>query len=755
MALGPLQKLKPTNRVQQYIFRIVMYLALLGCLFMFIRLFHEQRKRNDAAASKESLLTKKLVLPLEKIKASFYFCERPQAVLPAEIDEKCLKDSSQDMRIESFRANSTRIPKVKDSLGKEVDANWVKVIFEFDEKDLEWIKKKPHFVLILPRNVHRGTFVRTSEGFTKQYGFAADTTFSISQDELLNSGQIELRMRTFEKLNFFGPADVPGVLALPENVRDYSGLIWMQKEAGNLTRQLQLGIPLVLSAVAIVLDHSDVMSYLALYGATRAIHDYLGFKMDSGVPLTWYEEYLYQMSCGFGLAFLVLFTASIVGINVRGIKVAHRWLFVLSMGGLFALGGKLDQSFSTTSDLWGDSLSILACFLVIIYAAVDRLRNPPNPVTKASQAESYSGVSVALTVTRLAILCAAFSIHGYVNIKDLAGFLLKESSLKSPLDWKTMILLPALMTAALLEVGSTAKKMLNFGQEMAAKAIIEQELNVGREVQSRMLPKLKTATDSWMWRATYLPAEALAGDWFDIRELAFSDGRTLLAACVADVTGHGVGSSLATSVICSHWGLWCESLRAGDFPERPDVKEDLLRRAPLSIHMGLKALRENENCTAIFALFDPTRSEMTFCSAGHPGIFCLGPKTFRYFTTQGERLGSDVLDETKWNAKTERLNGDELIVLYSDGVVPLRATVSSWAAQIKRKVVSGDLKTPETNLVKQLRLNKSGFRESPDLVDDMTLVMVRRNPASLPLPEVIPENPPVAVAGAPEFSESA
>jgi len=118
----------------------------------------------------------------------------------------------------------------------------------------------------------------TTDGFTKQFGFAADTTFSLTRDDLLNSRKIELRMRLYGGLTFFGPADVPAVLARPEKVRDYSGLIWMQKEAANLSRQFQLGIPVVLAAIAIVLDHSVVMSYLALYGASRAIHDFSGFQ---------------------------------------------------------------------------------------------------------------------------------------------------------------------------------------------------------------------------------------------------------------------------------------------------------------------------------------------------------------------------------------------------------------------------------------------------------------------------------------------
>ncbi|MFZ9520771.1 MAG: PP2C family protein-serine/threonine phosphatase [Silvanigrellaceae bacterium] len=754
MASGLLQKIIPNHRIQHHIFRGVLYVSLVLCLWMFIRLFNDQRVRNDASASREMLKESKFILNLSNIRTSFWHCENPEKVRPESL-ELCATDPAQNTTMDVFLANSTRIPELKNSLGKVSRANWVKMIIDIGETELEWLSNKSQVVLILPRNVHRATYVLTTDGYTKQFGFAADTTFSLTREDLLSSKKIEIRMRLFDGLVFFGPADVPAVLSRPEKVRDYSGLIWMQKEAANLSRQFQLGIPVVLAAIAIVLDHSIVMSYLALYGASRAIHDFLGFKIDGGIQLSPVENILYLMSCGFGFAFLVLFTATIVGLNVRRIKLAHRWLFVCIMGGLFGLGGKLDPSFSTTSDLWGDSLSIAASFCVIFYAGYERFRHPPTAETKASNPESYSRLSVALVVTRLALVCAAFSIHGWVNVRDLVGILTKDASLKSPLDWKIMILMPSLMTAALLEVGSTAKKMLTFGRDMAEKALIEQELNVGREVQARMLPKLKTTTDSWVWRATYLPAEALAGDWFDIRELKFSDGRTLLAACVADVTGHGVGSSLATSVICSHWGLWCEKLRNGEFPETPELKQEELRRAPHSIHMGLKALPQNENCTAIFALFDPIREEITFCSAGHPGIFCLGSKLFRYFTTQGERLGSDVLVESTWSAKTEKLTGDELIVLYSDGLVPLRATVSSWAAQIKRKVASGNIEIPEKLLVEQLRINKNGFRTAHDLVDDMTLVMVRRSKKSEAKTPGLPENSESDSGQMPEIAQTA
>jgi len=722
MASSILQKLLPNTKIQAHIFRAVLYLALLVCVVLFASQLNEQAKRNDVNATLEKLLNDGQARTLQNVQITYLLC--PKKI---ELDQsKCDREQSGKPVVhDTLLANITKIPKITPIVGEALQANWAVIRYNFTNEDYDWFRKSPSAVLALPRNIHTGTyFPLKGDNFHFAAGLGADTTFTFTRDDLLEMDHIEFWIG-LAGLPYFGPSDIPAHFVRPKELHRFLSLIGMQKEASILTRQLELGLPVVLAAIAIILDHSTVMSYLSLYAASRAIHDYIGFRMEAAVP-HYIEKKLYFISVGTGFAFLVLFTALIVGLNVRRIKLAHRWMFVCVMGGLFGIGEYIDPSFSTTSDLWGDSLAIFSCFLVILYAAYDRFKYPPSAETKASNPESYSRASVALVVTRLAIVCIAFAVHGWSNVRDLIGHS-TDSDLKSRLDWKSMILMPSLMTAALLEVGSTAKKMLNFGRDMATKALIEQELQVGREVQARMLPSLRTTTFAWHWRAMYMPAEALAGDWFDIRELNFADGRSLLVACVADVTGHGVGSSLATSVICSHWGLWCNRLLESGFPETSEEKHQAIKRAPYAIHSGLKALRENENCTAIFAIFDPVREEITFCSAGHPGILSIGQKSFRYFTTQGERLGGDVLGDLLWNAKTESLTGDELLVLYSDGVVPLRATVSSWAAQIKRKVTAGNVDRPELMLVKQLQSNKYGFADAPDLKDDMTLVMVRRN----------------------------
>jgi len=185
------------------------------------------------------------------------------------------------------------------------------------------------------------------------------------------------------------------------------------------------------------------------------------------------------------------------------------------------------------------------------------------------------GIWKKRTLLALSLMTTAFVFSNVLSVqKKLFTSFAGTVSLTDPLDWRHMMLMPALLTAGLLEVGSVAKRMQSFGQEMAHKALIEKELKVGHDVQARMLPEKKFKTTHWQWRATYHPAEALAGDWFDIREIEFAEGKKMLAVCLADVTGHGVGSSLSTSVICSHWSLWCQRLAVEPYPHLQVTRAD-------------------------------------------------------------------------------------------------------------------------------------------------------------------------------------
>jgi serine phosphatase RsbU (regulator of sigma subunit) len=88
-------------------------------------------------------------------------------------------------------------------------------------------------------------------------------------------------------------------------------------------------------------------------------------------------------------------------------------------------------------------------------------------------------------------------------------------------------------------------------------------------------------------------------------------------------------------------------------------------------------------------------------------------------------LGGELFGEAKWNPKTEILGADDLLVIYSDGIVPVGITVLSWAGQLKKKILGGETQF-EIALMKTLHENKRSFMKDPSNEDDMTLIMLRR-----------------------------
>lgn len=79
-----------------------------------------------------------------------------------------------------------------------------------------------------------------------------------------------------------------------------------------------------------------------------------------------------------------------------------------------------------------------------------------------------------------------------------------------------------------------------------------------------------------------------------------------------------------------------------------------------------------------------------------------------------------------WTSKTEALRADDLVVIYSDGIVPVGVTILSWASQLKKKILGGETGF-ELMLLKTLHQNKRMFMQDPTNEDDMTLILLRRN----------------------------
>jgi hypothetical protein len=707
--------------------RSALIIALATTVFIFSKILSHQKSTNDAQAALSALIDSGKILQLKSWKAVYYFCYYAKG---ATTSDSCHEDPLAGESKVIFPLQKFTNPVVNFEINSSKEskpANTVHLKYTLHEKEKSILSGSNEWTLLIPRNSQRASFLGSNMAGEADYGHISDSSFGVTLNQLKISDSLELIIN-YKTLPVYGPLDVSPALVHPNSTRDYTSIYSKQAGGAALSKQLLVGLPLVMGIVASVLDHSPTMLILALFGALRAVHTYFGFLSES-LPLAMHQEILSYFCLGASFALLMMFIEMLCGIRFRRIKRWHRIVFPALCGCLAVAGRWTTSNYSLKSTLVVDSLSS-ACgiFLIGIFLAlrIKASKKQTGAISSRLESQEEGTLSKSLFYGQLALTAAALAIHGSVNSFELVDQIDGTSAFTDPLDWRHMMLMPALLCAGLLEVGSVAKRMLSFGHEMAEKAVIERELKVGHDVQARMLPEKKHVDELWKWRAVYHPAEALAGDWFDIREIPFSDGRKLLAVCLADVTGHGVGSSLSTSVICSHWSLWCAGVGQQAFPEDKKTREEMLCTAPLRIHVGLSALRKNENCTAMVALIDPYSKEVSISSAGHPGAFLINPKGLRYMTTTGERLGGELVGEAKWNPKTDTMGDEDLLVIYSDGIVPVGVTVLSWAGKLKKKILEGEKKA-EIMLLKTLQENKLAFMKDPSNEDDMTLIMIRLN----------------------------
>ena len=117
----------------------------------------------------------------------------------------------------------------------------------------------------------------------------------------------------------------------------------------------------------------------------------------------------------------------------------------------------------------------------------------------------------------------------------------------------------------------------NFRMETRFIAI-RNELDIARQIQSALLPKLERAIAGLTIHARYAPAGSVAGDFYDV----LTDGQGL-GVLIADVSGHGVPAALLG---LNAEGCAAGTSRAGCQPRRGSgrTEPDTLRHVGKSIH---------------------------------------------------------------------------------------------------------------------------------------------------------------------------
>src|SRR5260370_29237 len=186
--------------------------------------------------------------------------------------------------------------------------------------------------------------------------------------------------------------------------------------------------------------------------------------------------------------------------------------------------------------------------------------------------------------------------------------------------------------------------------ELIEKQRMQQELQLGREIQSRLLPKPPSDAAGTQLASMALPCLEVGGDYYDFLELPNHD----LGVAIGDVSGKGVSAALIMSSLQA-------ALRVAA-PIEPDIAL-LIKRLNALIY---RSTHGRKYVTFFFGRYNPAAGELRYVNAGHNPPMLVADGIVRRLDSTARPIG--LLPENYASEATVTIAPGATLFLYTDGL---------------------------------------------------------------------------------------
>lgn len=248
-------------------------------------------------------------------------------------------------------------------------------------------------------------------------------------------------------------------------------------------------------------------------------------------------------------------------------------------------------------------------------------------------------------------------------------------------------------------------------RETIEKERLEEELNLAKSIQSRLLPERMPDLDGYDIDGLNLPSKQVGGDYYDI--IRISHEEYLFA--IADVSGKGMPAALLMS-----------NLQAGlhSLASEPYTLDQTTSKLNKLIHRNTSV----EKYITFFVMkLNLNSGEFQYVNAGHnpPYLFNGSPEPVS-LEDGGIILG--MMPEAPYQLGRGKLNPGELLVLFTDGVTE---AMNADEEEFSESGVISFFQN-QTHHFSSKKLNESLLnalntfsKEDPNLSDDITILTIR------------------------------
>ena len=245
--------------------------------------------------------------------------------------------------------------------------------------------------------------------------------------------------------------------------------------------------------------------------------------------------------------------------------------------------------------------------------------------------------------------------------------------------------------------------------EMIEKERMQRELQLGREIQSRLLPQAPSDVPGTELAAMTLPCFEVGGDYFDFLELPGGD----VGIAIGDVSGKGVSAALVMSSLQA-------ALRVAA-PIEPDIAM-LIARLNALIY---RSTRGKKYVTFFFGRYTPATGELRYVNAGHNPPMLIVDGEVRRLDSTGRPVG--LLPENRSAEAVVTLPPGATLFLYTDGLnEAANADDEELGMERLQSLVRGAASLEVDEIGPNVIAAVTAFEAGAHANDDKTIVVLRR-----------------------------
>ena len=238
----------------------------------------------------------------------------------------------------------------------------------------------------------------------------------------------------------------------------------------------------------------------------------------------------------------------------------------------------------------------------------------------------------------------------------------------------------------------------------------QSQLDVAQAIQQEMLPTRAPEIPGFDVAGRCIPAESVAGDYFDF----FPMSSSLWGVLIGDVCGHGLGPAL--HMIATRGALRALMNTFGD-------TATITTRTNEIVHQDT---RNGRFVTLMFLMLDTDQKTLHYSSAGHPGYLLDAAGNVRQ-TLVSDQPPLGISEDQDYATYEAPLSHGDVVVLVTDGITETRASDKTQFGEERLfAVIKQQITKPATEIVDEIFTAIQSFRGADVPADDLTVVIVKR-----------------------------